>query len=167
MYICLTDNWKRSIHGCTPLVANIIWQSFRDHYSFGINWEIKIKKLICSVFCFVTIVLTATTYQAKAGWGNFSGIAGLSAEPVSNNTTKTNYEYRSWVDWQTTNFVCKMWFSVHDTSNKSVGKTLVSGTGLGDVSFITDARYGNSYRLWANREHLGNPRTTVSGEWQP
>lgn len=29
------------------------------------------KKLVCSIFCFVILVSTATTYQTKAEWTGF------------------------------------------------------------------------------------------------
>lgn len=48
-----------------------------------------------------------------------------------------------------------------------MGEELIDAVGMGDVMIVTSGKFGNPYRLWANREHLGNPMTTISGEWQP
>lgn len=117
----------------------------------------------------LTIIIgLGTIANVHAATKDFSGSASFSAGRVSASNTKTNTSYNSVVNWKTSDQgTHKMWFRIRNSNEDLRGSVLIGGTGYGDTTFETDCKNGYYYYLWANREHIFNPTTYVTGTWRP
>lgn len=114
------------------------------------------------------LLLVLFAIPVGADYLNFGGTAGFGFSKVSMDNTKNNYEYLAGIDWQESDHSDhKMWFEIRNSNNESRGKILINRPGKGKEYFDTTAKNGHYYYLYASREHIFNPVTYVSGNWQP
>ncbi len=126
------------------------------------------KKRIMGLFFCMATIFTLGTFSIHAQYKNFSGSAGFTQKKVGTQNTKENYEYLSGVNWKKSDHKDhKMWFTIKNSDGVQRGRQLINRPGNGTTYFETNCKYGYYYYLYANREHLGNPNTYVSGTWQP
>lgn len=126
------------------------------------------KKFLLSSLTLVAVIAVVTGFNVRADYKDFAGSAGFSQARVSESNTKNNNEYLAGVNWKTSDRSGhKMWFRIKNSNGEERGRILINRPGNGVSYFDTTGRNGYYYWLYANREHLGNPSSYVTGTWQP
>lgn len=125
----------------------------------------KFNKFYIMSLSILAIMFLSITY-VSANSAKFSGSAGYNYARVSGANVKTDRLGTAYVDWTGSNKKShKMWFQVVNSGDENRGKALLSYKS--DKSFSTSAVTNYKYWLRASREHITNPTTNVSGNWEP
>lgn len=125
------------------------------------------KKILYSCLLIVAIFFF-TAIEVKADYKGFAGSAGYQPRKVGDKNMKNNYQYLAGINWQDSDHTNhKMWFRIRNYNGEERGSVLISRPGNGTTYLRTDATNGYYYYLYANREHIVNPSTYVTGTWQP
>ncbi len=126
------------------------------------------KKFLIVTSLLALVLVVSAGINVRADYLGFAGTAPSSWTNVSQLNGKNNNEYLAGVNWKTSQYSGhRMWFRIVNAEGQDRGKVLIERPGNGVKYLRTTASNGYVYRLQAKRENLWDPKTYITGTWQP